>query len=93
MDCFNVSSLLRLEHAGVKVVTALLNNIVQLQTAVDIAWQEGVDWEGLSKDVFLEMMIEHWEPRTWASLFKTIAIMNLPGLDQQIEDCLTGKWL
>ena len=88
MDRFSISSLLRLEHAGVKVVTALQDNIAQLQSEL---WPEGINQEGLSKRECLELVIERWEPRTWASLFETIAKMNLTGLDQQIEDCLAGK--
>ena len=74
-----------------KIVTALQDNIAQLQSEIGTLWPEGINQEGLSKRECLELVIERWESRTWASLFETIAKMNLTGLDQQIEDCLAGK--
>ena len=85
---FNMSYLTRLEEAGIKVVTALSDNINCLETELGLCVGENVT------NPFKHMM-ELWEvrnklpPMTWRALLNIISQgMNLRELSQQIEDYL-----
>ena len=81
---FYISSLISLEAAGIKVVTALQHNLEYLKIELGL----------YDHSFFVQHVIEQWEvrgqpPRTWRSLLHIISQgMNLTGLSQQIEDYL-----
>ena len=89
---FTMSSLARLEAAGIKVVSALQDNIKNLRNKI------------LRSGVTVQSVIEEWSviewkvqvhgteqcpPMTWRSLLDIISQgMNMRALSQQIEDHL-----
>ena len=84
---FTMSSLTRLEEVGIKVVTALRDNIEYLKRKL-----------GLPAAYSISSMVEQWEddvlssqeappPMTWRSLLHILSQgMNLKELSQQIGD-------
>ena len=89
-----MSSLTRLEAAGIKVVTALRDNIKYLRRKLSLpAHQYSVDsvqsvveqWEVIKDYMFIRQEIP--PPMTWRSLLHILSKgMNLKELSQQIED-------
>ena len=88
-----MGSLTRLEAAGIKVVTALQDNIDYLEKNIGLTASKGVTNP-------VEHVMEQWEgrkdppPKTWKTLLKIISqVMDLKELSQQIEDyLLEGKF-
>ena len=88
---FYMSSLASLETAGIKVVTALRDNIDRLEKTLGL--------HAIKEKNPVEYVMELWEcepndpPKTWKTLLKIISqVMDLRELCQQIEDyLLEGK--
>lgn len=100
---FNISSLHKLENAGIKIVTSFLENFSCLQTATGIVLEDYAkeNWFGNQRHDIecLDIVINRWEsskgqyPANWKSLLHVVSEkMNLKELSQQIEKYLTGKY-
>lgn len=97
-----MSSLLKLEDAGIQIVTSFLKNFSQLQSATKIVLSkfDKLNWQGEKRSEFecLEVVIHQWENKkgryspTWQSLLQVISTeMNLKKLGKRLEDYLTGE--
>lgn len=94
-----MSALYRLEHTGIKVVTSLVDEFKQLQSAVGIMLSPENESDWHAKCRHLAIFIGQWSatkkdryPQTWRSLLEVISHeMNLKELAQQIEDFMTGE--
>ena len=80
---FSISSLARLEAAGIKVVTALEHHLKSIKTFFHA---------GLKTVTTLELDLKSIKIFTWVELLEfIIGELNLKELGQQIEAYLTGK--
>ena len=89
-----MSSLNRLQLAGINIVTSLLGNLTQLQSVIGITSTENK----LNTMNCLEIVIDKWSngqghyPPTWRSLVeKVLGAINLNELSQQILEYMDGK--
>lgn len=99
---FDISSLHKLEDAGIKVVTSCLDNFSSLQSAVGIVLSKKnkVNWRGEQRSELecLEVVVRRWglrkghHPPNWRSLLQVVSEMGLKGLSQQLENYLTGEY-
>ena len=89
---FNMSSLTRLEAAGIKVVTALQDNIDYLKTEIGLSTSQNVD--------SVQRVIEWWEekrdncpPITWRTWLDILSkVMSLRELNQIEEYLQYGEY-
>ena len=83
-----MSSLTRLEAAGVKVVTALRHNIDYLNTELGL-YENSVQCVIKQWEYRRRQAVKDCPPKTWRSLLRILSQeMNLRELSQRIEDYL-----
>ena len=94
---FTMNSLYRLEAMGINVVSPLAEVNPEMISVAGISL-DMPSQEGMSKTSCLELVIEKWEngfshlPPTWRSLMRVLKELHLNDMNQQIEDCLLGKF-
>lgn len=93
-----MSSLCRLEAAGIPVVTSLAKNITQFIEAYGITLDERcMEVVDLESAEGVEVVLHQWglmerpHPLSWSMLFEVLRKLYLEDLSLQIEDYLTSE--
>jgi hypothetical protein len=88
---FDVSTLSRLEAAGIPVVTTLQNNLPQFAAAIDVSSGAYHNVIGAYHSVMNTWIVEDEGscPPTWRSLHGILKGLGLEELSQQIEEYLS----